>query len=290
MTIRHLRIFIMVAESGSMTMAAKLLFISQPSVSQAIREIEENYDVRLFERLSKKLYITESGQLLLEYARHIVKSFDEMEVELKNTGKSIRLRIGATITVGTCMLPPMIQGFEKKQEDVVINVVVNNTNIIQQMILNSQLDVGIVEGEVTHQDIIKVPIYRDNLVVVVGKEHPFYGEKEISIQQLSGQDLICREEGSGLRELFEQILIKNQVKMNIKWCSTNTEAIKNATVSGQGISLFSTLMIEEELKNQTLHIVPINGVNISRDICVIYHKNKFLSENLKQFMTYLDER
>lgn len=121
MTIRHLRIFIMVAESGSMTMAAKLLFISQPSVSQAIREIEENYGVKLFERLSKKLYITESGQLLLEYARHIVKSFDEMEVELKNTGKSIRLRIGATITVGTCMLPPMIQEFEKKQKDVVVN-------------------------------------------------------------------------------------------------------------------------------------------------------------------------
>ena len=104
MTIRHLRIFVQVAETGKMSDAAKKCFITQPTVSQAIHELENHYQVQLFERLSKKLYITEAGKQLLLYAHSILSQFDVMETNMRELLADNFLRIGATITVGTCLL------------------------------------------------------------------------------------------------------------------------------------------------------------------------------------------
>ncbi|MGL4344678.1 MAG: LysR family transcriptional regulator [Cellulosilyticaceae bacterium] len=284
MTIRHLKIFIAVAECGKMGVAAEKLFISQPSVSQAIKEIEEHYNVKLFERLSRKLYITESGELLLRYARYIIQSFDEMERQLKYTGEHVSLRIGATITVGTCMLEPIIAAFETKHSDIKTKVVVNNSDEIQQMLLKSQLDVGIIEGDIEHKDLDKFPICKDSLVLAVGKKHPLYEKRQIKVETLEGEALICREKGSGVRKVFDKLLEDYQISMPIKWDCTNTEAIKRAAIGGQGIAVFSEQIIEEEIKNEALHIVTLEGVSLSREICVVLHKNKFLSHHLKSFL------
>ena len=109
MTIRHLRIFIAVAETGKMGLAAKQLYIAQPTVSQVISDMEKSYGVKLFERLSKKLYITPQGDRLVAYARHIVSLFDEMERSMRNSSAQVLLRVGATITVGACVLSPIIR-------------------------------------------------------------------------------------------------------------------------------------------------------------------------------------
>ena len=284
MNIRHLKIFITVADYGKMSIAAEKLFISQPSVSQAIKEIEDYYGVKLFERLSKKLYITENGELLLKYARHIVQSFDEMEADLKNAGQNICLRVGATVTVGTCMLDKIIAKYEKENSDISTKIVVNNTNVIEKMIVHSELDIGIVEGKVDNKDLVKIPIYNDELVLVSGKNHDFYYKDEISIDELAGQNMISREEGSGARESFDEILDEHNIEVNLKWSSTNTEAIKNAVIGGQGLAVLSTLIIEDEIKNGTLHIVPIKVIDISREICVVYHKNKFISDHLNKLI------
>lgn len=288
MNIRHLKIFITVADCGKMSVAAEKLYISQPSVSQAIKEIEDYYGVKLFERLSKKLYITENGRLLLKYARHIVQSFDEMEAHLKNTGENISLRIGATVTVGTKLLSDIISRFEKNYKDVDTKITINNTNVIENLILNSDLDIGIVEGYVDNKDIIKKPIYKDNMVLVAGKNHKFYNRNSITIEELNGEDMIFREPASGSRQIFDNVLHDNNIEVNVKWNSTNTESIKEGIINGHGAGVLSTLMIQEEVKNGTLHIIDIDKVNISRDICVIYHKNKFISDHLKNFMDSIE--
>ena len=288
MNIRHLKIFITVADCGKMSVAAEKLYISQPSVSQAIKEIEDYYGVKLFERLSKKLYITENGRLLLKYARHIVQSFDEMEAHLKNTGENISLRIGATVTVGTKLLSDIISRFEKNYKDVDTKITINNTNVIENLILNSDLDIGIVEGYVDNKDIIKKPIYKDNMVLVAGKNHKFYNRDSITIEELNGEDMIFREPESGSRQIFDNVLHDNNIEVNVKWNSTNTESIKEGIINGHGVGVLSTLMIQEEVKNGTLHIIDIDKVNISRDICVIYHKNKFISDHLKNFMDSIE--
>lgn len=289
MNLRHLKIFITVADYKSMSIAAEKLFISQPSVSQAIKELENYYGIKAFERLSKKLYITESGELLLKYARHLVQSFEEIETEMKNKGQNISLRIGSTITVGTCMLNNIIEKLEEKNRDISPKIVINNTNIIEKMILHSELDIGIVEGEINNKDIIKIPIYKDKLAFVVGKKHKLYNTKEISIDELNGADMIFREDGSGIRETVDRLLKGYNISVNQKWISSDTEAIKVATICGQGISVLSIMLIQEEIKNGTLHIVNIKGIDMPRDICAIYHKDKFMSEHLKCFIDILKD-
>lgn len=290
MTIRHLRIFKTVAECGKMGLAAEKLFISQPSVSQAIKEIEEHYDVKLFERLSKKLYITESGEKLLRYARHMLQSFDEMELQLRHTGKNVCVRIGATITVGSCLLQPIIKSFEEKYENIQNRVVVNNTNVIEQMLLKSQLDVGIIEGRIEHAELTQYILCKDRLVLAVGQEHVLYGHDKIKIEQLQGMGLLCREEGSGVRSLFHKVLEDHHIWMPIKWDCSNTEAIKNAAIGGQGIAVVSEKMIEEEVKKKKLHIIQLENIELSREISVVLHKDKFISDHLQCFLDYLKKQ
>lgn len=154
MTIRHLKVFLAVAETGKMSAAADQLFIAQPSVSQAIADIEKYYNVRLFERLSRKLYITPAGERLLDYARHIVALFDEMELEMKYSTEHTTLKIGGTVTVGTTILSELVSRFEAENPPVTLTVLVDNTPVIESMILKSDLDLGLVEGEVSSEDLI----------------------------------------------------------------------------------------------------------------------------------------
>ncbi|MEG0132581.1 MAG: LysR substrate-binding domain-containing protein [Clostridium sp.] len=284
MTIRHLEIFIAVVDCGKMRLAAEKLFISQPSVSQAIADIESYYGIKVFERLSKKLYITESGERLLKYARHIVDLYKEMEIDVKNSGENICLRIGSTVTVGTCILCPIIEEFEKVNEGVSTKVTINNTTAIEDMLLESTLDLAIIEGETFSPDMIKIPIYQDELVLVCGSSHPFAKLEKINIEEMKGQDVIAREQGSRDRNIFEQLLKEKEISVNIKWSSTNTEAIKNAVIAGQGMAILSSLMIVNELRCGKLNIIPIEGINNSRDICLVYHKNKFISDYIKEFI------
>lgn len=284
MTIRHLEIFIAVADYGKMSIAAEKLFISQPSVSQAISEIEKYYGVKLFERLSRKLYITENGKKLLNYARHIVSNFKEMEGIMKNAGDKVVLNIGGTVTVGTCILSPLVKKYEKNYEGASVKVIVNNTTVIEKMLLESSLDLAITEGEIHSKDIIKLPLIKDELVVICGLNHPMAGAGEIELEALANKDFIGREQGSRDRNAFEQYLLEKGIGVNVKWSCTNTEAIKNAVMSGQGLAILSKLVIIKELQKKMLHVVPIKGIKIQRDICLVYHKDKFLSEQLKAFI------
>ncbi|CUM98487.1 MULTISPECIES: LysR family transcriptional regulator [Turicibacter] len=287
MSIRHLRIFIMVASLKNMSAAAEKLFITQPSVSQAIKEIEHYYGVKLFERLSKKLYLTESGEYLLRYATHIVQSFDEMETMMKNKSDNIALRIGASITVGSCLLNHILDDLEEENNKITTQIYVRNTKEIEKMLLDSELDVALVEGTVTSKDLISKPVYQDKLIMVVGKGHKFYNRDEISIEELQGEAIISREEGSGSKTIFDNILKSNQIEVDIKWSSTDTGAIKDAVLESRGLAVLSRLMVERELKKGTLHEVSLKEVSMFREIFVVYHKNKFMSKSLKCFLEIL---
>ena len=173
MTIRHLTIFVAVADLGSMSAAAASLYLSQPTVSQAIRELEKHYNGLLFERLGKKLYLTERGQLLLPQARNLIRQFQQLEELMLNQGQSSTLKLGSTITVGTCLTPFLIPRLQKNCPEIRVHSYVSNTKDIEQKLLRSELDVGIVEGEILSPDLTVLPIIDDCLVLAVGKDHPF---------------------------------------------------------------------------------------------------------------------
>nr|WP_312578605.1 LysR family transcriptional regulator [Sedimentibacter sp.] len=285
MTIRHLKIFIAVCDYGKMSIAAKKLYITQPSVSQAISEIEQNYGVKLFERLSKKLFITEAGENLLSYARHIISSFDEMEDTMINKNKNICLKIGTTITVGTCLINKILKNFKQLHPDINTKIFVENTGIIEEMMLKNKLDISIVEGQIKSGEIISTPIVPDELILVCSNLHEFSNLESISINRLENQDFILREMGSGTRELFENIIKNENVRINEKWICSNSEAIKNAVLNGQGLTVISKMLVENELKSKKLHSIKINNVKLNRTFNLAYHKNKYISENLESFIS-----
>ena len=177
MTIRHLTIFVAVADQGSMSAAAAHLYLSQPTVSQAIRELEKHYNGLLFERLGKKLYLTERGNLLLPQARSLIRQFQQLEELMLNQGQSSTLKLGSTITIGTCLTPSLILKLQKICPRCPVHSYVSNTKDIEQKLLRSELDAGIVEGEILSPDLTVLPIIDDCLVLAAGKDHPFYQEK-----------------------------------------------------------------------------------------------------------------
>jgi len=284
MTIRHLKIFITVADCGKMRKAAELLYISQPSVSQAIREIEEYYGVKLFERLSQRIYITDEGRLLLSYARHIVDSFENMESAMQGLGTRRKIRIGASVSVGTCLINDLIGELEKRIDGIDISVTVNNTSEIENMILRSSLDLAVVEGVVDNSEIVKHAVCEDELVMVCGQNHPLYDIDMVSLDMLAGQSLISRERGSIERNQFEQYLAERGITIEKKWECTNTEAIKNAVINGRGLAILSRMVVGAEVGRGSLRVLRIEDVCIKRQINLIYHKNKFISGEIQSFI------
>ena len=213
MTIRHLQIFIAVADCGKMRAAAEQLYISQPSVSQAIRELEEAYDVKLFERLNQRIYITDSGKKLLSYARHIIASIAECEEEMKHDRQHPLIRIGSSVSVGTVMLEGLLTRYEREVPAADIRVTINNTAEIESQILTSRLDVAIVEGDVDSDELKQLVVGEDELFMVVGRSHPFYRDSAVTIDCLNGQSMISREEGSADRNQFERFLNEKGIRI-----------------------------------------------------------------------------
>lgn len=285
MTIRHLKIFIYVVDYKTMSNAAKKLFISQPSVSQAIREIEEYYNIMLFERLSQKLYLTKDGEKLLEYSRYIVSTFDSMEKEFKNKHTNVYIRIGGSLTFGTYILPNIMEEFEKCFNKVETKIFVDNTKVIEEKLINNEIDIGIVEGEIQNTDIVKVPLLKDKLVVVCSTENELALKDKVSLKDLYGKPMITREDGSKERSQFLKFLNKNNINVDCKWNCTSVETIKNALKKGQGFSVLSIMAVKDEIERNELKAVDVDGIqDLSRDLCLLYHKNKFLNEEIKAFI------
>lgn len=281
MTLRNLRVFLAVADCGSMSEAAKKMHIAQPSVSGTIGEIEEQYGVRLFERLGRRLYITPTGTQLCEYARHILSMYDAMEGRLKNANESDALRVGATVTVGTCVLGDLLRRYIKETQNQQPKVVVDNTRVIEEKLLKSELDIGIVEGKIHSDDLVTHVMIQDPLILVCARENnPFEGKKSVRLSALTDIPFILREEGSGTRELIENVI----PHMNIQWVCNNSEAILRGVEMGFGVTIISRRLAIERLCAGTLVEVPVSDAAFERQFYIVWHKNKYQTPSMQQFI------
>jgi len=284
MTFRHLKIFLTVSDLGSMTAAAKTLFIAQPTVSQAISELEDYYGIKLFDRLSKRLFITEKGTQLLSYARHIIALANEMEQVMKNPDKSGMIKVGATLTIGTYLLPNLVNEFAKHYPFLKVKATTKNTQDIEKLIMQNAIDFAVVEGVVHTPDIIAAPFMDDQLLLVCGRSHPLYRVKSVAPVELSNLQFIVREQGSGTRELFDNMMATQEIQWQLAWECNGSDVLKSAAISGIGVAVISQRLVENELKTGDLFSINIDGINLKRKFSVIYHKNKYLTTTMKAFI------
>lgn len=284
MTIRHLKIFIEVARCGKMSKAAANLYISQPTVSQTISELENHYKVRLFERFPKSLHITSEGKVLLQYAKQVLAALDDLENAMSRSDLNPPVRIGATVTVGSCVIGDILEMLEERCPQSDISVCINNTKTIEELLLANDLDIALVEGTIKNRDLICTPVIEDYLVLVCSDRHPFAKRKCVSLEELSKEPFILREEGSGTRSLFLNSMAAKGYSVREKWTCTNADTIKQAVMANRGLSVISIRAVEQELKQGHIHIVPVEDCRWKRNFCLTYHKNKFLSVALTHFI------
>jgi len=288
MTLRDIEIFVTVCELKSMSAAAKKLYMSQPAVSQAISQIEGEFQVKLFDRISKKLSLTYPGEILYNYGRRILNLVSEAEniiYDVRNMRMG-RLNVGASTTVGIYLLPKIIGEFRKKFS-VDIYFTIDNTAGIEKLILDNAIDLGIVEGPVHSRDIIVIPYIDDELYLVSSKNHRWAKKRIICPEEIENEDIIIREKGSGTREVFEETMARNNVRYRIKYVLNNTEAIKKAIEANIGVSVISRLAVEKEVKDGRLVKVDIENIKFERKFSIIYHKDKFKSNLLEEFIRHL---
>lgn len=284
MTLRHLRIFVAVCDYKTITKASEALYIAQPSVSLAISELEEYYGVRLFDRISRKLYLTKVGEQVLGYARHITSLFDQMEKSVKNAEASGAIRVGASVTIGTCLLPIFAKKFEETIAHLSLSATVENSNILEKMVLANQLDLALVEGVPCSDQLIVSPFLDDELVAVCSADNPLGQSEEVSAEELSRKPLILREVGSGTRQLFENAMMLHNLSIKPHWECISTQAIVNAVMMDIGVSVLPERLVSKEIKEGKLLKIPVKDLQLKRKFSIIYHKNKYLSTALQSFI------
>ena len=289
-TIKHLRIFCEVAKTKSMSKAAENLFISQPSVSTKLQEIEKYYNVTLFQRYSKTLGISEEGKIFYEQAKKILDELDNLDNIFFHNKHEITIRIGTTLTTGSTVLPTILNSIKSNHPSMNFRVIVDNTQEIENKLLDNQLDIAIVEGDINNEYITSTPIIPDMMILACSNKHPIAYKKIITPEDLAHQSFILREKGSGTRAMLEQYLISNKVPYHITWESRSWESIKQAVINNQGITLISARLIEEELRNQKLKTIRINNHTWNRFFSLCHHKNKVWNENLEIFKQEVEKQ
>lgn len=284
MTIRSLRIFVEVAESGRISDTARKLYITQASVSQCISEIEKEYNIRLFERLSKKLYLTPSGKQLLEYGRQLLAYNKMVDDFLLQSTKQRILRVGASLSTGASILSDLITLMKEKHPDVKTQIVVARNSTIEEKLLDNDLDICLNDVQPGSSDLVCTPIMRDTLVLICSPSHPLCGRRNVMLKDLANEDLIIRDNTNNSATRLEQLLSEREIPYNVSWVCADTLASKKAVCSGHGISTISQRLIRDEVEQGLLWSLEILDANMDRTFNLLYHKDKYLTDYMKDFI------
>lgn len=289
MTLHHFEVFVAVCEEKTMHAAAQKLHLSQPSISKIIADMEAYYCIRLFERVHHRLYLTPIGETVLEHARHILKLFGDMEDDIRSQGQTHHIRIGSSVSVGTCLLPPLIARLTQQELPISYEVTVNNTSKIEELVNTFALDAALVEGQVDNPNLIIRDVAEDELVLAVSSAHPLAGQSRVTYGDVERYPFITREDGSSQRNQLELYLQNEGIRLTSHYVCSSVEAVKQALRYTPGIAALSRLMITDEIQKGVLTTLPLEGTRIRRSIRLIYHKDKYITPAMNLFFRVLQE-
>lgn len=256
--IEELKTFIAVVDYKNFTKAATAINLSQPSVSLHIKHLEQYFGTTLIQRSTKQktIYITQSGYLLYERAKQLIKLLEDTRNELQDYENLIkgRLKIGASFTIGEYVLPAFLGEFSKAYPDLELEIAIENTHHICEKVKNHQVDLALVEGSVPTSTFDINPFYTDTMVVATSYNHSLI-HTDFSIEALTNQTWISREEGSGTREFLNLFLSNNNINPKNIIVFGSNYSVKEAVKNNLGITLISCLVVENSLKNNELSIL-----------------------------------
>ena len=298
LSLRQLQIFIAVVDQGSTSAAAESIALSQSATSAALNELERILEIRLFDRVSKRLLINDNGRTLLPQALALLDAASSIERwagnEQLQTGG---LRIGASTTIGNYLLPNILAGFRRAlptlaQADWQAQVIIENTAAITQRLVNFELDIGLIEGYCHESKLMVLPWLEDELVIVSAVNDPIVpDDRQQMVPMVVLRDAVwlLREAGSGTRETIDQALLPHlhHLRRGIEF--GNSEAIKYATMNGLGISCLSRFVVADMLESGKLVVLPTELPKFTRRFYIVMHKQKKLTQGLTRLLQHLEK-
>ncbi len=284
MTERHMRILVEVYSTLNMTKAAEHLNMTQPAVTKAIKDIEEHYGIRLFERLNKGLAPTEKCRNVYYKALAVLSTYNSMEKELKDNSITGSLRIGSSISLGIYMIPHLVKDLGQSFPKLDIRVTVENGASIERKLLSNELDIAYIEGQVSHSDLVGIPIMNDRQVVIVSPESDI--PSEMDFDEMMGYPMLLREKGSISRAYVEGLCMYHNYNIDPIWESESSYAIINAVHENIGISILPERIVSHLAKVGWVRMVRIRDVDFSRVDHLVIHKDKYRSPIIKSLIDW----
>ncbi|WP_209124662.1 LysR family transcriptional regulator [Alkalihalobacillus sp. BA299] len=291
MSIDGLRIFVTVVEQRHFSKAAKLLNLSQPNVSLHIRNLENEFGAVLFHRSPKQVKVTEEGEILYVRAKQILTLYEEAKQEM-NDRKNIvqgKIKIGASFTIGEYILPRILAQFANENRGVKVEVTVGNTEEVIERIRANDLDIGLVEGEVTNTDILVQPFMEDEMIVIAPANHTLAQLRVVKAEMLQEEVWIWRESGSGTRAYSDRFM--NELHLNVKhsFIFSSSQGIKEAVSEGLGIAMISKWTVRKELQAGTIKRLNINNRKFVRPFSLVQAKNPGYSKAHQLFIEEIEK-
>jgi len=292
-TIQQMESLIHLVEEGSFSRAAKRVFLTQPSLTKHIKNLEDSINARIVNRENMGISLTPEGKILYDYARRVLKLRDEAKEKILRAkdNESGNIFISASTIPATYILPYLLNEFKKLFPDIRAYIQANDSEETLGMILNNQAEIGFIGKQTSNKRLNVEPLWKDTLVLAVPVDHLWSKKGYVTLNEVSKEPFIIREIGSATREILEEYLLKNTDKslsrFNIVCEMGSSEGIKEAIIAGLGSSILSIHAIKRELKQGILIEVPIQDCTIQRYFYLIYKKQLSLMHHHKLFLEFV---
>jgi DNA-binding transcriptional LysR family regulator len=283
-TLRQIEVFLAIAHFENVSRAAQYLAMSQSACSGALKDLERQYAVPLFDRLGKRLQLNDRGRQLRPKAEALLERAKNFEGDLRQHQDVGLLKLGATLTIGNYLAVPMIKDFMGQSPGTKVSLHVANTQAVVQGLLNYDYDLGLIEGDINHRDLLLMPWKNDALICFAAPDHPLVACRDLSDENLITAAWILREQGSGTRQAFDRAMQGLLPQLNIVLELEHTEAIKRAVEAGMGISCLSQISLVDAFARGSLVPIAVPHRDFSRRLYIALHKHKYSSPSVVQWL------
>ncbi len=290
-TMQQFEVLVNLIEENSFSRAGNRMGLTQPSISKHIKNLETFIDAPIIDRAQSGISLTAEGRVLYDYARKILKLRDEAKFKIENsndTGQS-HIFIGASSIPATYILPIVIGKYMKDNPSCIVHIHSGDSRDVIEMIYDGRVEIGFIGKPVADKKMMAEPVWKDSLLLVFGKDHPYAKKDSLSVNELDNISFIGREEGSGTRSVIEKAFQSASpgIKMNIICEMGSSEAVKESVVAGLGAAIISVHAVKREIASGIIKAIPIEGLNIVRPFFMIYRKDFRPFKRHRRFMEFV---
>ena len=289
-TLKQLEVFQAAAHFENISTAADSLALSQSAASGALQKLERTYGVQLFDRIGKKLQLNEQGKALRAKTQALLEQARALESEFARHDSLGDLKIGATLTIGNYLAVSMVARFMREHPESRVHLEVANTTAIAKRVAQFELDIGLLEGAIRHEDLIVTPWLEDELAVFCSPQHALASRQFVSEEDLLNASWILREPGSGTRQAFDWAMHDLIPRLHVAMELQHTEAIKRAVEAGLGIACLSRVALEDAFARGSLVPLPVPKRNFHRQFYIVMHKNKYRSTGVTKWLELCEQQ